>query len=80
MFNLQLNIYCYYSVPHTAIRLLSSSQKSNRFLVTINRRLVRHLKECALTHINISIIEKVFYYEKTGLPAIKCKDDTWIKR
>ena len=66
-------------ILYTVIRLLSSSQKYNRFLVTINRRLVRHLKECALTHINMSIIEKVFHYEVTELPVIKCKDDIWFR-
>ena len=38
-----------------------------------------YLKECVLTHINMSIIEKVFYYEKTELPGIKCKDDIWFR-
>ena len=79
MFNLWLNVLLLYYIPHAVIRLLSSSQKSNRFLVTINRRLVRHLKECALTHINMSIKEKIFYYEETELPVIKCKDDIWFR-
>ena len=27
----------------------------------------------------MSIIKKVFHYEETELPAIKCKDDTWLR-
>ena len=72
-------MYRYYSITHAVIRLLSSSQKFNRFLVTINCRLVRHSKECALTHINMSIIEKVFYYEETERPVIKRKDGIWFR-
>ena len=26
---------------------------------------------------SISIIKKVFHYEETELPVIKCKDDIW---
>ena len=67
-------MYCYYSIPHTVIRLLSSSQKSNRFLA-----IIIYLKECALIHISMSIIEKAFRYEETDLPIIKYKDEIWIK-
>ena len=27
----------------------------------------------------MNIIEKIFYYEKTELPVIKCKDDIWFR-
>ena len=27
----------------------------------------------------MSIIKKVFYYEETELPVIKCKDDIWFR-
>ena len=53
MFNLWLNIYRY--VPYAVIRLLSSSQKSDRFLA-----IIIYLKKCVLIHISMSIIEKVF--------------------
>ena len=62
-------------VPYAVIRLLSSSQKSNRFLAIS----MRYLKECALIHISMSIIEKVFKYEETELSVIKCKDDIWFR-
>ena len=61
-------------VPYAVIRLLSSSQKSNRFLA-----IIKHLKECALIHIGMSIIEKVFKYEETELPIIKYKNEIWFK-
>ena len=61
-------------VPYAVIRLLSSRQKSNRFL-----GIIIYLKECVLIHISMSIIEKVFRYEKTDLPIIKYKDEIWIK-
>ena len=61
-------------VPYAVIRLLSSSQKSNRFLA-----IIIYLKECVLIHISMSIIERVFRYEDTDLPIIKYKDETWIK-
>ena len=61
-------------VPYAVIRLLSSSQKSNRFLA-----IIIYLKECVLIHIIMSIIEKVFRYEETDLPIIKYKDEIWIK-
>ena len=57
-----------------SVRLLSSSQKLNRFLA-----IIMYLKECVLTHINMSIIEKVFYYEETELPVIKCENDIWLR-
>ena len=46
------------------------AKTSNRFLAIP----IRYLKESALIHINMNIIEKVFYYEETELPVIKCKD------
>ena len=64
-------MYRYYSIPHTVICLLSSSQKSNSFLAIINRRLISYLKECIFIYISMSIIEKVFRYEETDLPIIK---------
>ena len=51
------------------------AKKSNRFLAIP----IRYLKECALIHINMNIIEKVLYYEETELPVIKCKDDIWFR-
>ena len=27
----------------------------------------------------MNIIEKVFYYQETELPVIKCKDDIWFR-
>ena len=27
----------------------------------------------------MSIVKKVFYYEETKLPVIKCKDDIWLR-
>ena len=61
-------------VPYAVIHLLSSSQKSNCFLaITI------YLKECALIHICVSIIKKVFRYEETELPVIKYKDEIWFR-
>ena len=71
-------MYHYYSTPHTVICLLSSGQKSKRFLAIINCRSIRYLKECALIHISMSIIEKVFKYEESGLSVIKCKDEIWF--
>ena len=67
-------MYRYYSIPRTVIRLLSSSQKSNRFLA-----IIIYLKECALIHISMSIIEKVFKYEETELSVIMCIDDIWFR-
>ena len=61
-------------VPYAVIRLLWSSQKSNRFLA-----IIIYLKECVLTHISMSIIEKVFRYEETDLPIIKYKDEIWFR-
>ena len=61
-------------VPYAVIRLLSSNQKSNRFLA-----IIIYLKECALIRISMSIIEKVFKYEETDLPIIKYKDEIWLK-
>ena len=66
-------------VPYAVIRLLLSSQNSNHFLVIINRRLIRYLKECILTYISMNIIEKVFKYEQTDLPIIKYKDEIWFR-
>ena len=54
-------------IPYAAILLLSSSQKSNRFLGIINRRLVRYLKKCVLIYISMSIIKKVLSHEETEL-------------
>ena len=68
-------MYCYYSIPHTVICLLSSSQKSNRFLAIS----IRYLKECALTYINMSIIEKVFKYEANELSVINHIDGMWFR-
>ena len=61
-------------VPYAVIRLLSSSQKYNRFLA-----IIIYLKECVLIHISMSIIEKVFSYEQTDLPIIKYKDEIWFR-
>ena len=38
-----------------------------------------YLKEYQLIHISMSIIEKVFKYEVSGLSVIKCKDDIWFR-
>ena len=54
-------------IPYAAILLLSRSQKSNRFLGIINRRLVRYLKKCVLIYISMSIIKKVLSHEETEL-------------
>ena len=27
----------------------------------------------------MSVLDKVFYYEETELPVIKCKDDIWFR-
>ena len=61
-------------VPYAVIHLLSSSQKSSRFLP-----IIMYLKECVLIHISMSIIEKVFRYEQTDLPIIKYKDEIWFR-
>ena len=44
------------------------AKKSNHFLAIPKR----YLKECALIHISMSIIEKVFKYEETELSVINC--------
>ena len=65
--HLKIHISILQYVPYAVIRLLSSSQKSNRFLAIINLRSIRYLKERALIHISMSIIEKVFKYKETKL-------------
>ena len=41
--------------------------------------LIGEIKECVLIYISMSIIKKVFHYEETELPVIKCKDDIWFR-
>ena len=61
------------NIPYAVILLLSSSQ--NLFVFWL---LCKILKKYLYIYSIMCIIKKVFHYEETELPVIKCKDDIWF--